>query len=319
MILFSPAKSKKKVVACSVLFALLFATVPLSNVLAVEPEITVTTETPTPVIEGINGESTEDGTVTPTATTTGGEAESNISTTTIVTGDAVAEAFSSTTINSFDYKSEFSATATPDQLIDFDDYSFSATGTNDGTVDTEASSSAITGDNIASSTEGAAHIETGDAVAVVNIANVINTNVVNSHGFMLLLNQLLEGQNTFDLRNLFFPSFQEYAVANSTPSCDLVTCYASDIVYTVENTNNADITNDAIIEAVSGQNGAFGNYGGIDTGDAYAGANVLNVANTNIVDSNYILVAVNGMGSLNGDLVLPNGDFFSQFFASQTA
>lgn len=54
--------------------------------------------------------------------------------------------------------------------------------------------------------------------------------------------------------------------------------------------------------------------GSITSGDAYAAANVVNVANTNITDSNYVLLSFNNFGSHTGDIVLPGADSFAQQF-----
>ena len=42
-----------------------------------------------------------------------------------------------------------------------------------------------------------------------------------------------------------------------------------------------------------------------------AAGNILNIANTNIVDSNYMMVVFNNFGSWNGDFILPGADYFS--------
>ena len=49
---------------------------------------------------------------------------------------------------------------------------------------------ALTGENNADGGEGLATVVTGDAVATANVINVINTNIFNSEGLILFLNQL---------------------------------------------------------------------------------------------------------------------------------
>ena len=50
---------------------------------------------------------------------------------------------------------------------------------------------------------------------------------------------------------------------------------------------------------------------GVTTGNAYAAANVLNLVNTNIVNSSYLLLSFNNFGDLSQDITLPSDGFFS--------
>lgn len=251
--------------------------------------------------QGANGNTTEE--------TTGTLTESGSATTTINTGDAHAEGDIVTTINN-------NLVVSTSTTIDLDEYVFHSTSTNDALIDTIASTTAVTGENIASSTDAAAEIRTGDATAVLNIANVVNTNIINSFGFMVLLNELMDGKTSFDMRDLFFP---DLSTAQSTPSCTLSSCDVDDTTYTIENTNTASLTNNATLRAIAGANTASGESASIETGDAYGAANVVNIANSNIIDSNYLLVAINGIGNLDGDLVFPNEEMFRKFFAQPNA
>ena len=45
-------------------------------------------------------------------------------------------------------------------------------------------------------------IDTGDAFAYANIINVVNTNILNSNGFLFFLNSLF-GNGTLDLNDYF--------------------------------------------------------------------------------------------------------------------
>ena len=125
----------------------------------------------------------------------------------------------------------------------------------------------------------------------------------------MLLAPFLGLSGDFDLRNYGF--FND----NSNPTCPL-TCGSADNL-TVNNTNNADIVNSMIIRASTGENSANGNGGDslIDTGNAYASANIINVANTNIINSEYLVLTFNNIGNWTGDLVLPGMNFFERMFA----
>src|SRR5690606_5105190 len=82
----------------------------------------------------------------------------------------------------------------------------------------------------------------------------------------------------------------------------------------IQLSNDAYIENNLLIEASSGGNLIEGGGSAlIDTGDAYAGLNLINVANTNVVDSSYLLVTLNAFQGVNGDIVFPS---LSEFFRS---
>jgi hypothetical protein len=176
---------------------------------------------------------------------------------------------------------------------------------------------AETGENTATSTSGTTTIETGDALSSANIVNVVNTNIVNSNGFLLLLNQLF-GAGAFDLRDFDFgwntgtPASEGAGNASTSP-CSLEAC-DGEVDLNVTSTSTAVIKNDVVARSSTGGNTASGAGAHILTGDAYAGVNVVNVANTNIIDSNYLLVSLNNFGDYADDIVFPGLSFFNQFF-----
>lgn len=245
---------------------------------------------------------------------TGGQTETGTTTTSVITGDATAGANVWTDVNSNNIKSEI---ATGTSIGDLDTVTVSATGTNDTNLANEGDIKAITGVNTASTSDGLALIDTGDALAALNIANIVNTNVINSFGFITLLNKLVEAGKSLDLRKLFFPDPD--ATLEESGTCTLLVCYAEDVVYNTDQQNTGAITNDGKLEAITGSNEAVGDAAVINTGDAYAAANLMNVANTNIIDSNYLLLALNAMGTLDGDLILPTEDLFRAFFSKPNA
>jgi len=155
---------------------------------------------------------------------------------------------------------------------------------------------------------GDAVIVTGDAEAGVNIVNIVNTNIINSNGWILMLNLFSSFFGDLDLRNAPF---------DLPEGCDFCNFFGSLNVF---NNNEGSIENDVEITATSGANSASANLGSatIFTGNASAGANVINLLNTNIIGSNYLLLTINNFNDWAGDLVLPNKLFFEKFFA-QTA
>jgi hypothetical protein len=156
---------------------------------------------------------------------------------------------------------------------------------------------ATTTPNISTSTP---EILSGRAVAMANILNILNMNMVNSEGAILLSNFIDSQYGTVDLRG------------GTDSTCSLGGCTSEGIHVNLLNT--AEIQNTIAVTATSGENVIDGaGHGTIKTGDAYAGLNLVNVANTNFIDSKYLLVSLNAFQDINGDIVFPG---LSSFFNS---
>ena len=191
------------------------------------------------------------------------------------------------------------------------------TADNDTELDNDVSVSAATGANTASS-NAVSGILSGNAISSANIINVVNTNIVNSEGMIMLMNAFdgIDGHLNLQSADLF----DVLDNGDDSESCALELC--SGVSMDIEAENDAQITNDVIVRAATGDNEILGNTGDalISTGDAFAAANVMNVVNTNIVDSNYLLVTVNSFGSLNGNILMPSANsLFGQSAASTPA
>ncbi len=181
------------------------------------------------------------------------------------------------------------------------------TTTQNGVVSNMATVDAETGTN---STSGdASLIVTGDAIAYANVVNVVNTNIFNSDGAIGFFNEIL-GVDSLDLRDAF--SIFDDTNAVSTLPCSTSVCGTE---YTITTSNTAHITNDIIVRADSGSN-VGGSESTIYTGDAYAAANIFNLANTTITDSQYLLIAFNNFGDYGGDIVLPGADALNTLFSA---
>jgi hypothetical protein len=138
---------------------------------------------------------------------------------------------------------------------------------------------------------------------MANILNILNTNSVNSEGVLQLANYFNVRDGDIDFRN----------AATSTLGCMIEPCKNVEGLQ-VNLLNDAYIKNIIALTATSGDNRIDG--GGdatIKTGDAYAGLNLVNVANTNFIDSNYLLVSLNAFKDVNGDIVFPG---LSKFFST---
>lgn len=152
--------------------------------------------------------------------------------------------------------------------------------------------------------------ETGDAVAYVDIVNMVNTNIINSEGLVRFIRDTL-GYGDFDIRDLLNETFTNNNTALSTALCAHGLC--SGDFLNANLINQANIENNVTVMANTGSNTGVGN-GEITTGDAYASANVANLANTNIIDSNFLLLVFDGFSNTNGNLILPESTFFTSLF-----
>jgi hypothetical protein len=201
--------------------------------------------------------------------------------------------------------------------------------------DGEQSGTEGSGDNASPSNGGGSTgggnttINTGDSVAAANVVNVVNTNIFNSNGLLLFLSNLF-GNINFDLRNAFgmFDSAQDGSASQTSAtstaaggSCALDACLSSSVNFTSYSSSSARIINDMVVRSTSGANIALSPDGTaiINSGDAFAAGNLINVANTNFIDSNYLLISLNNFGDMFGDLVLPGASFFEQFFSRKNS
>lgn len=179
-----------------------------------------------------------------------------------------------------------------------------AQNTNAAELDTSATSTSATGENAADNNSGDALIASGDANAAANVVNLVNTNIVDSGGLFMLLNIFAQFFADLDLRGASF--------ADTCPApCSI---FAPNTALLVNNLNSATIQNDVVVRAQTGLNSASANAGDalIASGDANAAGNVVNLVNTNIIASNYLLLVFNNFGNWFGDLVFPSKYFFEQ-------
>lgn len=189
---------------------------------------------------------------------------------------------------------------------------------NDAALVNNVDLSANSGDNKTDfNTGGDSTIQTGDANVSANINNFVNNNlagnvvlgVVNIYGDLvgdIVLTE--EAMNAFCGNCLGSSSVQN--TGNGAYSTNKASLSETNNNSTSQ-FNNADIENNLIIYANTGDNEANMNTGGnstILTGDANVEANVVNVANTNLSDGNWWLVIVNEAGQWVGKLFGSNSE-----------
>lgn len=209
--------------------------------------------------------------------------------------------------------SESTNTAGIDSLVNNNTFQ-----TNDASVENNMTLVSDSGNNLTdNNTGGNSTIETGDANVAASALTFANNNlaggviyaVVNIFGDLIGNIILPEGALT--------PCCLGSASAANTGNGSGSTNDASINQSTNDTTyqfNNVDLTNNLILDTTSGGNDVNANTGGnseITTGDTSIMAQVLNVANNNIVGGNFWLVIVNEAGRWIGRILgSPDGQNF---------
>lgn len=149
---------------------------------------------------------------------------------------------------------------------------------------------------------GTTTITTGLSVATANILNLVNTTLLNSTGTIVLQNIVNETVGDIDTRTSTTPS--------GSGECTLLTCNAIDSIQT-KIVADANVENTISLQASTGMNEITTRENAIiTTGEVYSGLNLVNIANTTLIDSHYLIVSLNSFGNLHGDIVLPSFDTF---------
>ncbi len=212
----------------------------------------------------------------------------------------------------------------PEELISED--TLTPTPTPDGEVDIENSadlindvaSDALTGENTVESSgsaqtqsdnlysENTNHesganpnsIETGDAAAVTDIENIINTSVINSKFIKKTVNLFINTDGDINLSDPM--TIASNAIADNTED-EVINVSVTSI------NNYAYLKNDVVNFANTGNNTIEGKNSEamINTGNAYSIVSLINEVNFVIVNSEVYIITVNIFGNLNGNIILP--------------
>lgn len=185
------------------------------------------------------------------------------------------------------------------------------TNENEAEVENNVSTTAQTGENQASGSE--ASVNTGEAEAQTDAANVVNTNLVGEDYWQVIINQFEDSQENLDLSSIegienLDADFISILAANLNTGSDstnlALAVYLS--LFAVYNDNTATLINNLNVLASSGSNQANCCDGSIQTGDAEALLNLFNMVNTNLIGSDWFFGMINLFGELEGDIILPN-------------
>ena len=195
--------------------------------------------------------------------------------------------------------------------------------TNDGAVNNDLYLTSDSGNNTASkNTGGDSYITTGDAQVSGNVLTLLNNNLAG--------NVILGVVNIFGdlIGDIILPesALNAFFCATCGGNTTLVNSGNGDnsdnnassnqtVIDTINQVNVADIDNNLILTANTGKNSASRNTGGdayITTGNADVTAQVLNIANNNIIGGNWWLVIINRAGQWIGQIVgAPQGAMFA--------
>lgn len=195
--------------------------------------------------------------------------------------------------------------------------SASTTVANDSALaaSTTASSTAQTGSNGASDSDGAG-VKTGTASSFGALISLFNIVITNSAGQLIFLQNPLGG---VDLTSQIMGAFSSGSSSTaSTSSCTLLSCDSPYGSLTAVTTGGADVINTLLVRSGTGLNAVESTDGAalVESGDASAFGNIINIGNLQIIDSRYLIILLNNIGNLIGDIVLPTADFFASLSTS---
>ena len=213
--------------------------------------------------------------------------------------------------------------------------SLDVSNTNTATVSNNLNVGADTGGN---SIVGSGSIQTGDAQVSANLLNIINTNITGSRWLLLVINNFghwsgnvvdwwgnlitfghttiawVQLPDTGEGDTITTEAINQNTGASSTNEANATNTSNLDVA----NDNTATVVNDVSVLADTGGNAAQGTSASIQTGDAAASANVLNVVNTNIFGNHWFLGVINIFDSLFGDIIFPRPDLTVTKVADKT-
>ncbi len=158
---------------------------------------------------------------------------------------------------------------------------------------------------LASTSASTTIIQTGNATALANVLNMLNTTFLNSNGSIIFGN-LTDTAGTLDFRD---PTI-------FSGLCGGLPCMGHEGI-ALNLDQDGHIDNDILLDAVSGHNDiANVDAAAILTGSALAGLNLVNIANVTFANSNYLLITLNAFQGVKGDIIFPSlAHFFENLIA----
>lgn len=160
-------------------------------------------------------------------------------------------------------------------------------------VDNVVDSHAQSGDATVKGTKRGGDATSGDAFAMANLINILQSHSNIGNGSLTTFETNIEGDVYGDI---FIDPGELSAIQNNMVN-------ASNIQVNVD----AAINNDVNLSATSGNATIEGNRkaGNASSGDAHAVANIMNLINSSLTANNSFFGVINIHGNLNGDILLP--------------
>ena len=179
---------------------------------------------------------------------------------------------------------------------------------NQADVENKADVAATSGQNQAVEIKEEVKIDTGNSKAWANVVNLINANIVGSDFAVIALDIVGDSDEEIDLNKVW----QDILALDESGSLAFgEEISLNNLKLTILNINQAELTNDVNVTAVSGGN-TVENSGDaqIKSGDAVAAANLVNVVNANILGGKFVIGMINILGNYRGNIILPRKELF---------
>ncbi len=174
-----------------------------------------------------------------------------------------------------------------------DGLTYTVSTTNTAVIENNISTSANTGGNTSTSISGNSQIHTGDAIAISNVTNVANTNIVGSNFLYSQIN-ITAPSNA----NIILPSKEKLGSLSS------YNFNPQDISTSLVSENTASVVNNVSSSANSGNNIQQTSSGenSIQTGTADSRSHVYNFVNTTINENWWFSLVINHYGNWTGNI-----------------
>lgn len=177
---------------------------------------------------------------------------------------------------------------------------------------TTASSTANTGVNTATDPDGV-NIFTGQGISSVFDVLTYNIALVNSSGQVMILQNPLASD--LDLRSRIANVFKD--LTGDAGTCTLTVCQVTDALFSYIGDNIGDVERNTYAGCNSGKNIGTAEEGAvlIDAGDCTSSNLTVTIGDLTAIHSRYLILLMNKVGNLEGDIVLPDASFFEEMRA----
>lgn len=191
------------------------------------------------------------------------------------------------------------------------DANVTVNNTTDNAINNDVTIEAQSGDARVNSNTSAGSANTGNAKAVANIINIVNSAITSGKSFLGVIN--INGNLNGDI--LLPADFIDQLIAANVPTTTINTSAIVNVNATQTNINNTGINNNLSASATTGGANVNNNTeaGAAKTGNASTNITAFNLTGSNVIGKNSILVFVNVLGNWVGLIVnAPQGSTAAQ-------